>query len=107
MAVEASMRTFLEILQTKRPQSIYEWITDQNGEIRKMSTAEVKRLTIMRRKTWLIRCLRWAKWLPAELKNCDITKEGKKRRLKKWVEEEFGNQDTWMRGELEQSSIKH
>ena len=132
MAVEASMRTFLKILQTKRPQSIYEWITDQNGEIRTMSSAEVKRMTIIRRKSWLIRCLRWAKWLPTDLKKGDITKEGKKRRLKKWVrkiippqgdkvyhgkilpdlvmekgrqtEEEFENPDTWLRGELEQIS---
>ena len=131
MAVEASMRTFLKIMQTKRPQSIYEWITDQDGEIRTVSTAEIKRMTIFRRKSWLIRCLRWAKWLPAELKNGDITKEGKKRRLKKWIrtiippqgdkvyhgkmlpelvteerrqtEEEVENPDTWLRGELEQS----
>ena len=132
MAVEASIRTFLKIIQTKRPQIIYEWITDQDGEIKTMSTAEVKRMTIIRRKSWLIRCLRWAKWLPAELKNGDITREGKKRRLKKWVrtiippqgnkvyhgkllpdlvsdkgrqtEEELENPDTWLRGELEQIS---
>ena len=133
MAVEASMRTFLKILQTKKPQSIYEWMTDQDGEIRTMSAAEVKRMTIIRRKSWLIRCLRWAKWLPAELKNGDITKEGKKRRLKKWVrtivppqgdniyhgkilpvelvmdkgrqrKEESENPDTWLRGELDQNA---
>ena len=98
-------------MQTKKPQSIYEWMTYQDGEIRTMSAAEVKRMTIIRRKSWLIRCLRWAKWvrtidppqgdniyhgkiLPVEL----VMDKGRQRK------EESENPDTWLRGELDQNA---
>ena len=85
MAAESSLRTFLKMLQNKKPQSLYEACTGDNGEVIELSESKIKIMSKLRRKTWLIRCQRWYKWLPAELKTGDISKEGKKKRLKEWV----------------------
>ena len=85
MAAESSMRTFLKMLQNKKPQSLYEACTGENGKVIELSESRIKSMSKLRRKTWLIRCQRWYKWLPAELKTGDISKDGKKRRLKEWV----------------------
>ena len=50
-----------------------------------LSESRIKAISKRRRKTWLIQCQRWYKLLPAELKTGDISKDGKKRRLKEWV----------------------
>ena len=85
MAAEASIRTFLKVIQTKRPQSLYEALTEKCGRIREIREGNLKSKTKIRRKTWSVRCLRWNKLLPMELKKGDINKEGQKKRLKIWI----------------------
>ena len=85
MAVEASLRTFLKMLEKKKPQSLYEACTGDNEKVIELSEAKIKAMSKMRRKTWSVRCQRWYKLLPAELKTGDISKEGKKKRLKIWI----------------------
>ena len=73
------------MLQYKKPQSLYEACTGDDGKVIELSESRIKAMSKIRRKTWLIRCQRWYKLLPAELKTGDISKDGKKRRLKEWV----------------------
>ena len=57
MTTEASIRMLLKTLDLIKPQNLFKAVTEIT-ELRKMSK--------MRRKTWVIRCLRWYKILPKD-----------------------------------------
>ena len=85
MAIESSMRMFLKMLQNKKPQTLHEATTTEQGEVKDITENELRRMTKTRRKTWAIRCMRWYKILPADIRKRDIKKESGKNRLKEWI----------------------
>ena len=85
MATETSLRTMLKVLENKVPQNLYAALTDENGNIKQYTEAELEKMTKLRRKSWSVRTLRWYQILPADIKRRKAKSESCKKRLREWV----------------------
>ena len=87
-AAYQSVKLAIKILQSRKPERLYESLTHiQNGlRVRKVWTVEeLMRLNLSTRKAWSTRALRWIDMMPAYMLDMDISLKSSKEKLKAWI----------------------
>ena len=87
-AAYMSILSAMKILKNKKPERLYEVLTEENeGHRQRKIVNEPKflKLKMTTRKSWSWRSLRWLEKMPHALRERDPTKTATKTELKKWV----------------------
>ena len=88
LAVYFSLKLALRVIKEKKPERLYETLTEENGgerEIRTITDRGLKKMKATTRKAWSVRVLRWFKLIPWDIKEGDIKKKATKEKLKRWI----------------------
>ena len=87
-AVYATIKTALRVLQTAKPERLYDILTEEKDGVRSRKIVDenrFKKLLLTTRKAWSYRSLRWLEQLPEALRSKDATKKTTKTELKSWI----------------------
>ena len=92
VAAYLSIKSAMKILREKKPERLYESLTEtRDGEIKRKLVNEKKflKMKMTTRKSWSYRSLRWLEKMPESLREKDPTKRATKTELKKWVRDQI------------------
>ena len=89
-AAYTSIRTAMKVLRDKKPERLYDTLTEKRDGVRarkivKESKFKGRRLLLTTKKSWSNRSLRWLAQMPPDLISNDITLRSTKTELKRWV----------------------
>ena len=88
LAVYASLKLAVRVLKDKKPERLYELLTEEEGGERvkkRIMDNQLKKMKATTKKAWSVRVLRWLELMPGEVQNGDMTKRKGKEGLKKWI----------------------
>ena len=91
LAAYLSIKAAMKILRDKKPERLYESLTEErNGEKSRKIVNEKKfmKMKMTTRKSWSYRSLRWLEKMPETLRKKDPTQKATKEELKKWVRDQ-------------------
>ena len=92
LAAYLSIKAAMKILRDKKPERLYESLTEKSdGEIKRKIVNEKKfiKIKMTTRKSWSYRSLRWLEKMPETLREKDPTRKATKIELKKWVRDQI------------------
>ena len=88
LAVYASLKLAVRVINEKKPERLYEILTGKEGEsrvCRRITERGLKKMKATTRKAWSVRVLRWLELMPVVIKEGDMTKKPQKENLKRWI----------------------
>ena len=91
-AAYMSILSAMKILQNKKPERLYETLTECREVVITRKIVDEKsflKKKLTTRKSWSLRSLRWLENMPQALRDLDPTKKGTKIELKKWVRDQI------------------
>ena len=116
-AAYTSIRTAMRVLQDRKPERLYDTLTEQIDGVKVRKTVQENRfkgrkLLLTTKKSWSNRSLRWLEQMPEALRRCDVTLKSSKTELKRWVKHHIpvrGDRIMWGRalsGEMRRRRAK-
>jgi hypothetical protein len=82
MAVEATIRGALKVLQAGKPENLYESLVNDDETLKHPSEASLNNMKKMRSRTWQIRAQRYLKIIPEGIRKLNVKTPGGKKKLK-------------------------
>ena len=113
-AAYTSIRTAMKVLQDKKPERLYDTLTEQRGGVRvrkiiNESRFKGRRLLLTTKKSWSNRSLRWLEQIPQDLRSNDNMLRSTKLELKRWVKHHIpvrGDRIMWGKKLIEEKRQK-
>ena len=97
----SSLKLSGTVLKEKKPERLYETLTEEYGgnRVRRTITDKnLKKIKATTRNTWSVRVLRWLELIPEQTRQGDMTKRKTKEELKRWIKHTIpvqGDQVLW------------